>query len=217
MKRSKMLLLASVVFVGLLLVVSQSRAGKTIARQAQDCIKICDEVPISTIIKNVISVVGDVKITNDGDSPIPTRVNGPIRIASSSRDAINTRAALVVTDVFQKEVKITLEPNDFGSIATFTVPQNRLLVIEGWSGFAQMGQQPFQIPQVVIKATGNGNTVGFPVFAEQGGGGWFLNQPSWGPKFYADPDTTVEVRFGRVIATGTATMTMTFTGHYIDQ
>lgn len=217
MKRARYLLLASLVLVGLMLVVSQSRAGRVIARQAQECIKICDEVPISTIIKNVISVVGEVKINNDSDSPIPTRVNGSIDIASSSRRAVSTRETLLVTDVFQREVKITLEPNDFGSIATFTVPQNRLLVVDGWAGFAQMGQQPFQIPQVVIKATGNGNTVGFPVFVEQGGGGWFLNQPSWGPKFYADPDSTVEVRFGRVIATGTATMTLTLTGHYIDQ
>jgi hypothetical protein len=216
MKRSRYLLLASVVIIGLVLAVSQSRAGRVIARQAQDCIKICDETPLSTIVKNVISVVGEVKISNDSDSPIPTRLNGPIRVASSSRDSISTRSALLVTDVFQREVKITLEPNDFVSTATFTVPQNRLLVIEGWAGFAQMGQA-LQVPQVTLRATGNGNTVGAPVFAEPGGGGWFLHHPGWGGKLYADPDSTVEVRFARSNAIGTATMTLTLTGHFIDQ
>ena len=216
MKRSRYLLLASVVLIGLVLVVSQSSAGRVIARQAQDCIKICDEVPISTIIKNVISVVGEVKINNDSDSPIPTRVNGSIDIASSPRRAINTRATLLVTDVFQREVKITLEPNDFVSTATFNVPQNRLLVIEGWSGFAQMGHA-LQAPQVFLRATGNGNTVGAPVFAEPGGGGWFLHHPGWGGKLYADPDSKVEVIFARNGGIGTATMTLTLTGHFIDQ
>jgi len=216
MKRFRNLLLVLVGLVGLAVMVSQLVLGKAIARQAQDCVKICDEVPLSTIVKNLVSVVGDVKISNDSDSPIPTRLNGPIRIASSSRDAITTRATLLVTDVFQREVKITLEPSDFVSTTTFTVPQSRLLVIEGWAGFAQMGHVA-QFPQVTIKTTGNGNPAGALVFAQPGGGGWFLNDPSWGIKLYADPDSTVEVRFARSNAIGTATMTLTLSGHFIDQ
>ena len=216
MKRFRNLLLALVGLVVLALVVSLSGPGRAIARQAQECVKICDEIPLSTIVRNVITVIGDVKITNDSDSPIPTRVNGPIQIASSNRDAVRTRPSLQVTDVFQREVKITLEPNDVNSTATFKVPQSRLLVIEGWAGFAQMGH-PLQVPHVSLKATGNGNPVVVPVFAEPGGGGWFLKHLGWGGKVYADPDSTVEVRFTRTGTVGAATMTLTLTGHYIDQ
>ena len=216
MKRFRSLLLASIVLVALALVVSLSRPGRVIARQAQECIKICDEIPLSTVVKNVITVIGDVKISNDSDSPIPTRVNGAIQIASSPRDAVRTKPTLLVTDVFQREVKITLEPNDQMSTASFNVPQSRLLVIEGWAGFAQMGH-PLQVPQVTIKATGNGNPAFVPVFTEPGGGGWFLKHLGWGGKVYADPDSVVEVRFARLGTTGTATMTLTMTGHFIDQ
>lgn len=212
MKRLRNLLVASVGLLTLALAVSQLVPGRAIARQAQECVKICDEVPLSTIVKNLV----DVKISNDSDSPIPTRVNGAIEIASSPRRAVSTKSGLQVTDVFQREVKITLEPNDFVSTATFNVPQNRLLVIEGWSGFAQMGH-PLQAPQVFLKATGNGNTVGVPVFAEPGGGGWFLQHLGWGGKLYADPDSKVEVTFARNGGIGTATMTLTLTGHFIDQ
>jgi hypothetical protein len=213
MKRFRNFLLATVGLVVFALAVSQLISGRAIARQVQECVKICDEVPLSTIVKNLVNV----KISNDSDSPIPTRVNGSIQIASSPRTAVSTRAALLVTDVFQREVKITLEPNDFTSTATFNVPQARLLVIDGWAGFAQMGQA-LQIPQVTIRATGNGSPVGAPVFTEPGGGGWFLSHPGWGGKLYADPDSTVEIRFTRLgSAMGTATMTLTLTGYYVDQ
>jgi hypothetical protein len=216
MKKFRNLLLASVGLVVFALAVSLSGPGRVIARQAQECIKICDEIPLSTVVKNVITVIGDVKISNDSDSPIPTRVNGPIQIASSTRDAVRTKPALQVTDVFQREVKITLEPNDQIGTATFNVPQSRLLVIEGWTGFAQMGQ-PLQFPQVQIKTTGNGTPVTAPVFGQPVSGGWILNHLGWGFKLYADPDSTVEVRFARSGTAGTATMTLSLSGHYIDQ
>ena len=210
------LLLVSVGLVAFVIMASQTDPGKAFARQAQECVKICDEVPLSTVVRNVISVIGDVKITNDSDSPIPTRVNGPIQIASSTRDSVRTKPTLQVTDVFQREVKITLEPNDQIGTATFNVPQSRLLAIEGWAGFAQMGQ-PIQFPHVHFKTTANGDTVAYPLFIQQGGGGWFLNQPGWGGTAYADPSSTVEVTFIRSTPVGTATMTLTMTGHYIDQ
>jgi hypothetical protein len=216
MKRFRNFLIASVGFLVFALAVSLSGFGSAVARQAQECVKICDEIPLSTVVRNVITVIGDVKITNDSDSPIPTRVNGPIQIASSSRNAISTKASLLVTDVFQREVKITLEPNDVIGTASFNVPQSRLLVIEGWSGFAQMGSA-LQYPKVFFKSTANGDLGTYPVFAQPGGGGWFLYHPGWGGKAYADPGSTVEVTFTRSGVTGTATMTMTFTGHYIDQ
>ena len=216
MKRFRTLLLVSVGLVAFVLIVSQTGPGKAFARQAQECVKICDEIPLSTVVRNVITVIGDVKITNDSDSPIPTRLNGPIQIASSTRDSVRTKPTLQVTDVFQREVTIILEPNDQIGTASFNVPQSRLLVIEGWAGFAQMGH-PLQVPHVTIKATGNGNTAFFPVFSEPGGGGWFLKHLGWGGKVYADPDSTVEIRFVRTGTVGTATMTLTLSGHYIDQ
>jgi hypothetical protein len=168
-------------------------------------------------VKNILSVIGEVKISNDSESPIPARVSGPIQIASSSVNAVRTKPVLQVTDTFQREVKITLEPNDHISNMTFNVPQSRLLVIEGWGGFAQMGNTALQYPQVHFKTIANSSQVNYPVFAQTGGGGWFLSDPGWGGKAYADPDSTVEVTFARSIATGTATMTLVLTGHYVDQ
>ena len=216
MKRFRNFLLASAGFFALTLAVSMSGVGSAIARQAQECVRICDDKPLSTVVQNVLRVIGDVKITNDSDSPIPTRVNGPVQIASSPRDSVRTKATPLVTDVFQREVKITLEPNDLIGTASFTVPASKLLVIEGWSGFAQMGS-PLQFPKVLFKTTANGDLGSYLVFAQPGGGGWFLHHPGWGAKAYADPASTVEVTFARSGGTGTATMTMTFKGHYIDQ
>lgn len=221
MKRFRNLLLVLVALVGLAVMVSQLVLGKAIARQAQDCIKICDEVPLSTIVKNLVTVVGDVKISNDSESPIPTRVNGPIRVASSARDSLSTKAVLLVTDVFQREVKITLLPGDLNGTASFNVSQSRLLVIEGWAGSAQMGHIT-QGPHVHFKTTANGDPGVWPVFAQfaqfaNPASGFLLSQPGWLSKVYADPSSTVEVTFSRSNPIGTATMTLTLTGHYIDQ
>ncbi len=216
MKRFRNFLLASVGFFVLALAVSLSGVGRAVRGQAEECVRICDDKPLSTVVQNILRVIGDVKITNDSDSPIPTRVNGPVQIASSPRDSVRTKAVLLVTDVFQREVKVTLEPNDLIGTASFTVPTSKLLVIEGWTGFAQMGG-PLQLPKVLFKTTANGDLGSHLVFAQLGGGGWFLSQPGFGGNAYADPASTVEVIFTRTGTTGTATMTLTFTGHYIDQ
>ncbi len=219
MKRLRNLLLALVGLSALAIGASQLIHGRAIAKQAEECIKICDEVPLSTVVKDLVTVIGNVKISNDSDSPIPTRVNGPIQIATSTREAVRTRTALLVTDVFQREVKITLPPSDSGSTASFTIPQSRLLVIEGWAGSAQMGNS-FQFPLVHFKTIANGDPGVYPVFTQQGSfgsGAFFLSQPGWLGSVYADPSSTVEVTFTRSNPIGTATMTLTFTGHYIDQ
>ncbi len=129
----------------LTLVLTLTSRGRAVAQETRECIKICDDAPLSTVVKNILSVIGEVKISNDSESPIPARVTGPIQIASSPGNAVRTKAGLQVTDTFQREVKITLEPNDYISTTTFNVPQSRLLVIEGWGGFAQMGH-PVQYP-----------------------------------------------------------------------
>ncbi len=96
------------------------------------------------------------------------------------------------------------------------MPQSRLLVIEGWGGFAQMGN-PVQYPGVYIRTIANGSQVNMLVFAEAGGGGWFLSDLGSGLTAHADPDSTVEVSFARNSAIGKATMTLVLTGHYVDQ
>ena len=217
MKRFRNVMLASfgLIFI-LTLTLTLTSRGRAVAQETRECIKICDDAPLSTVVKNILSVIGEVKISNDSDSPIPMRASGPIQIASSSVNAVRTKPVLQVTDTFQREVKITLEPNDNTSTTTFNVPQSRLLVIEGWEGFAQMGH-PLQYPYVHFKTIANGSPVNIPVFAQSGGGGWFLSHLGWGFKAYADPDSTVEVTFTRGNTIGTATMTLVLTGHYVDQ
>ncbi len=218
MKRFRNLLLASAGLLVFVLSLMLTTGGRTIAQITSECIRICDEVPVRVALANVARIVGDVRITNDDDSPIPTRVSGAIQVDSSPRNALRTKSGLQVTDIFQREVTITLAPGDSNEKVSFLVPQSRLLVIEGASGFAQMGPGP-QAPQIIFKTTANGDPGVHLVFAQPGGGGWNLSAPGWGSALaYADPASTVEVTFARAgITIGTATMTLTFTGHFIDQ
>src|SRR4030095_12083267 len=169
-------------------------------------------------LTNIARIAGDVRITNESDAPIPTKLNGAVLVDSSAQNAVRTRSGLQVTDVFQREVVITLEPGQFTETATFSVPQSRLLVIETASGFAQMGTA-FQSPVVVIKTVVNGDEGQRPLFGQQGGGGWILSPFGWGSTFgYADPGSKIEVKFIRIGgAVGTAKATITLTGHYVDQ
>ena len=219
MKRFRNFLLASAGLLVFVLSLMLTTGGRTIAQITSECIRICDEVPVRVALTNVARIVGDVKISNDGDSPIPTRVNGAIQVDSSPRNALRTKSGLQVTDIFQREVTITLAPGDSNEKVSFLVPQSRLLVIEGASGFAQMGPGA-QAPQVNFKTTANGDPAFHLLFSlPASGGGWNLSAPGWGPVLaYADPASTVEVTFARAgITIGTATMTLTFTGHFIDQ
>jgi hypothetical protein len=218
MKRFRNLFFALAGLLVVVITVALATGGRTLAQITTECIKICDEVPVRVVLANVARIVGDVRITNDSDTPIPTRLNGAVLVDSSAQNAVRTRSALQVTDVFQREVVITLEPGQVTETASFFVPQSRLLVIETASGFAQMGTA-FQSPVVVIKTVANGDEAQRPLFAQQGGGGWILTPFSWGPNFgYADPASKVEVKFVRLGASvGTAKATVTLTGHYVDQ
>ena len=219
MKRFRNLLLASAGIIFFALSLTLATGGRTaIAQITRECIRICDEIPIRVSLTNVARIVGDVKITNDGDSPIPTRVNNAIQVESSTRNALRTKPVLEVTDTFQREVTITLEPGDSTEKVSFQVPQSRLLVIEGVSGIAQMGPV-FQLPQVLFKTTANGDPGVHYLFTSlyPGNGVYSIYQPSPVPG-YADPASTVEVTFSRIPnSTGTAKLSLTFTGHFIDQ
>jgi len=218
MKSFRNLLLASAGILFLALSLAMATGSRTIAQISSECIKICDEIPIRVALTNVARIVGDVKITNDGDSPIPTRVNNAIQVESSTRNPLRTKPVLEVTDTFQREVTITLEPGDSTEKVSFQVPQSRLLKIEGASGIAQMGAV-IQFPQVFFRTTANGDPGVHILFSSlyPGNGVYSIFEPS--PVLgYADPASTVEVSFSRVPnSTGTAKLSLTFTGHFIDQ
>lgn len=218
MKRFRNLFLASAALLSIVVTVTLATSGRTLAQITSDCIKICDEVPLRVVLTNVARIVGEVKITNDGDTPIPTRLNGAVLVDSSANNAVRTRLALQVTDVFQREVVITLEPGQFTETASFLVPQSRLLAIEAASGFAQMGTA-FQAPAAFFRTVANGDQAGRLFSSQQASGGWILSPIGWGsPLLYADPASKVEVTFSRLGgAVGTAKATITFSGHYIDQ
>jgi len=216
MKSFRNLLLGAAGILFLTLSIALATGSRAIAQISSECIKICDEIPIRVVLTNVARIVGDVKITNDDDSPIPTRVNGAIQVDSSTRNALRTKQVLEVTDTFQREVTITLEPGDPTESVSFHVPQSRLLVIEGVSGYAQMGVVA-QAPHVFFKTTTNGEIAGRLLFSSPNGGGlWNIYGQSI--PSYADPASTVEVTFARFPnSTGTAKLSLTFTGHFIDQ
>lgn len=218
MKRFRNLLLASAGLMVVAITVTLATGGRALAQITSECIRICDEVPIRVVLSNVARIVGDVKITNDSDSPIPMKLNGSVLVDSSAQNAVRTRPGLQVTDVVQREVVITLEPGQATETASFLVLQSRLLVIETVSGFAQMGSAS-QLPVVVIKTVANGDEAQRVLLSQQASGGWIFSPFGWGPAFgYADPGSKVEVRFTRLgAATGTAKATITLTGHYVDQ
>ena len=218
MKRVRNFMFASAGFLMIVVTVAVATGERTIAQITAGCIKICDEVPVRVALTNIARIAGDVRITNDSDTPIPTRLNGAVLVDSSAQNAVRTRSGLQVTDVFQREVVITLEPGQVTETASFNVPQSRLLAIESASGFAQMGA-PTQAPVVLVKTIANGDYAGRIFMAQFSSGGWILSPVSWGsPLLYADPGSKVELKFSRVgTVVGTATATVTLSGHFIDQ
>ena len=218
MKRVRNFMFASAGLLIIVVAVSVVAGRHSIAQITADCIKICDEVPVRVALTNIARIAGDVRITNESDAPIPTRLNGAVRLDTSNENAVRTRSGLQVTDVFQREVEITLDPGQVIETATFNVPQSRLLVIESASGFAQMGAGA-QAPLVAIKTVANGDVAQRLLQPELVNGGWILSPFGWGSVFgYADPASKVEVRFTRLGATGgTAKATVTLSGHFIDQ
>ena len=218
MKRVRNFMFASAGLLMIVVTVAVATGERTIAQITAECIKICDEVPVRVALTNIARIAGDVRITNESDSPIPTKLNGAVLVDSSAQNAVRTRSALQVTDVFQREVVITLEPGQITETSTFSVPQSRLLAIESASGFAQMGA-PTQAPVVVVRTIANGDPAGRIFMAQLSSGGWILSPVSWGsPLLYADPGSKVELKFSRVgTAVGTATATVTLSGHFIDQ
>lgn len=215
MKTARNILFVSVSVLALVLTLALTAPGRAIAQTTGE--------PLRVVLEGIGRIVGEVTITNAADSPIPTRVEGPIEIVTSPTTPVLTRGVLRPADTFSKEVTIDLTSTQFSGIESFHVPATKLLAIEGFSGFAQTAHPAWQFPQVRFKTTTNGDSALHLVFANQGGGGFFLYAPGWGGnQAYADPDSTVEVFFSRPLlgpasATGPASMTLTFVGHYVDQ
>jgi hypothetical protein len=78
MKRFRNLFFALAGLLALVITVTLATNGRTLAQITSECIKICDEVPVRVVLANVARIVGDVRIINDSDSPIPTRLNGAV-------------------------------------------------------------------------------------------------------------------------------------------
>jgi len=214
MKTSRNILFASGALFALLLTLALTVSDRAIAQTSE---------PLRVVLDGIGRIVGDVKITNAADSPIPMQVQGPMEITNSPGAAVLTRQALRVADTFSREVTINLGPSQSSDIASFHVPAARLLAVEGFSGFAQTAHPAWQYPTVRFRTTTNGEPALHLVFANQAGNSWVLYAPGWGGNHaYADPDSTVDVFFGRPLLgpapnTGAASMTLTFVGQYIDQ
>ena len=213
MKTSRNVLFVSGALFGLLLSLALTASDGAIAQTSE---------PLRVMLEGIGRIVGDVRITNAADSPIPTRVEGPLEITSSPGTPVAMKSGLRVVDTFSKEVTINLGPTQFSGTASFEVPGAKLLAIEGFSGFAQTAH-PWQYPIVRFRTKTNGEFAMHVVFANQAGDGWVLSPPGWGGnQAYADPDSTVELFFGRSLPSpgsngGAASMTLTFVGHFIDQ
>ena len=126
MKTLGKFLFASAGFLALVLMLALTDSGRAIAQTA---------APLRVVLEGIAQIAGDVRITNAADSPVETRVNGPIQIASSPRIPVLAKASLLVSDTFQKQVTITLQPGQLNGTASFGVPASRLLKIESFSGF----------------------------------------------------------------------------------
>jgi hypothetical protein len=219
MKTSRNVLLASGALVALVLTLALTVSGRAVAQTTGQ--------PLRVVLEGIGRIVGDVRITNAADSPIPTRVEGAMEVISSPGTAVRTRYGLRLADTFSRQVTINLGPSQFSGTASFKVPASRLLAIEGFSGFAQTSHPAFPYasgpyPSVHYKTTTNGELIGHYVFVSQTAGGWSLQAPGWGGnKAYADPDSKVDVHFSRPLGpasfNGPASMTLTFVGQYIDQ
>ncbi len=142
-----------------------------------------------------------------------------VQVASSSQEPVLTTQVLLVKDVFQKELEITLVPGDAQGSTSFTVPAGKLLVIDDVSGFAVMGADSIQqFPYALFKTTANNNLAGHFLVAQPFGAGFQI--VTFGKStIYADPGSTVELIFARSSfnTVGTAKLNMTFSGHYLSQ
>ena len=213
MKTSRNVLFASGALFGLLLMLALTVSDSAIAQTSE---------PLRVVLDGIGRIVGDVRITNAADSPVPTRVEGPMEIISSPGTAVQMRSGLRVVDTFSKQVTINLGPSQMSGTASFEVPGAKLLAIEGFSGLAQTAHPTWQYPVVRFRTMTNGEFAVHWVSASQAGGDWVLHAPGWGGKAYADPDSTVDVFFSRPApgtgpSPGPASMTLTFVGQFIDQ
>jgi hypothetical protein len=201
MNRVKNFIIAGLGLMVLALSLSLSGAGSAIAQRAEDCVRICDESPIRTLAQGV------------------TLITGTVRVESSAREPLYVKPGLVVTDVFQKQLNIFLQPGIPEATASFSVPAGKLLSIDDVLAKATMGH-PNQIPDITIKTTVNGVAVEHPLALSWAWANWTIQKPG---TIYADPGSDVTVVFsthsfyGNAGENTGAALKLSLTGHYIDQ
>ena len=110
MKTSRNILVASGAVFSILLTLALTGSGRAIAQTSE---------PLRVVLDGIGRIVGDVRITNAADSPIPTRVEGPMEIISSPGTAVQMRYGLRVVDTFSKQVTINLGPSQVSGTASF--------------------------------------------------------------------------------------------------
>jgi len=158
MKTFRNILVASGAGFGLLLTLALTASDRAIAQTSE---------PLRVVLEGIGRIVGDVRITNAADSPIPTRIEGPMEIISSPGTAVQMRPGLRVVDTFSKQVTINLGPTQVSGTASFEVPGAKLLAIEGFSGFAQTAHPAWQYPTVRFRTKTNGEFALHLVFAKE--------------------------------------------------
>ena len=199
MKKFKNYLFASVGFLVLMLTISLTGIGTSIAQTASECVRICTDEPLRVVVENIAR----------------------IQIASSSRAPVYITQALLVTDVFQKEIDISLNEGQADGSAHITVPPGKLLDIKSFSGTAVVRNGQFAVVDVVTQA--NGNTASHKPLMNFLGSAQGDAMYSFGyfGDTYADPGSDIEVSFHRGTGSpnpkGMASLNITLSGHYINQ
>lgn len=85
MKKFKTYLLAAAGFLVLVFTISLTPLRTSIAQGVRECVRICNDEPLRVVIHNVARIVGDVKITNGSDEPVPTKNIGPDALGTCLR------------------------------------------------------------------------------------------------------------------------------------
>jgi hypothetical protein len=172
MEKFKNYLLAASGFVVLLSVIAMTNVGHSAAQGVGDCLRICnpESAPIPIRAQGVTNIAGEVTVQSSEAAPVFTKQSG-----------------LFTADLFQKEVDITILPEQ-GGIAhqQFGVPAGKFLTIGYISG----------------KTTSSKSTVEIHTVANGAGATHFLNlNPDGMGNFsqnvliYADPGSSVAITY----------------------
>ena len=167
MKRFKSYLLASAGLVILAVTFSFTTQGRAFAQRVKDdCIRICDNAsnPLHVIVNGITRVKGEVTINNQ--NAIATTVTGPVQVTTSRGESLSVIPRMKMDNIFQKQVTLTLGPNEDEETRDFFVPADKFLEIKNASGTVTVKgmAQNFSIPDVrVLVLQANNSVMHFPL------------------------------------------------------